>query len=60
MIIVDEYNERMMELRDVPFEKGIKKLFEFQKDKDGGNILKKFIRYLDEDYKKLLGIKNDK
>jgi len=58
--VVDDSNNKVIVMKDVRIDKALKKMVTITRIKDGDGVLKKIFKYLDEDYKNLLGLKNGK
>lgn len=62
--IVDDSDNVIHKVKDVPLSKGLEKALEIVKHKDGNKnfkrLINKFVDYLDQDFKILLGLEDKK
>jgi len=57
--IVDDRNNRIYSLRNCIAEKGLMKAINYVRVKDSSNVMKRMAKFLDEDFKKLLGFEDE-
>jgi hypothetical protein len=57
--IVDDCNNKVFCLKEIPADKGLRKALNYIKMKDGSSTLKKIFKYLDDDFKVLLGMEDE-
>jgi len=57
--LVDENNNKLFSLYDCSANKGMKRAINFIRVKDGDRSFKKIIRDLDDDFKIMIGLKNE-
>lgn len=56
LILVDDSNNKIFSLLDCPAEKGLRKAINFIRIKDGESSLRRIVKNLDEDLKRMVGL----
>jgi len=55
--LVDDNNNKIFQLKNCRADRGLSKAINYVRLKDNDNVMKKIAKYLDEDFKNLLGFK---